>query len=163
MIRRLVRTALRNLLTEEISNTKDEQEVASKKESPEVMSSTTYENELQKYRRKADAYFFKIESVLSERDRWKSMFYEQGNGHHSAQVLLEVKLMETRELLSRAVAIVNEYRAQANQPLLEAPYKELTDPPIGSSKEFEALLLRLHRQMPRETDHLNERAMIEAT
>lgn len=101
--------------------------------------------ELQRQTRRSNEFFTLIERVCAQRDEWVDMFRRHAVEHQNAQGLLEAKLVVTRQMLARAVSIVNEYRTKNNEPLLQKT-ADLFEHPVGTAKEFMAAMERLRSE-----------------
>lgn len=99
------------------------------------------EAELAKAVRIKGEYFGLIERMERQRDEWRELYHTQSRTHHNAQVLLEGYLTQAREWLQKAILIINQYRKEANQPLIQKPGDiEASAPPIGTATEYEATI-----------------------
>lgn len=122
---------------------------------------TTQSQLLLAERRKSRELFDVIESVLRERDQWKTMWTVHGSEHLNAQNQLERALTSVRAWLKSSITALNAYRADKGQPLL-AFGLEPNDPPIGTAAAFEALLEKAKREAPASIDGMALREAIEA-
>ncbi|HEX9137660.1 MAG TPA: hypothetical protein VF905_12055 [Nitrospirota bacterium] len=156
MIRRLARAALLGLL-------KDNTEIqfdAADNTTDSKRDNSSQEAKIADLQRRVDAYFIKIEGVLRERDRWNQMFFQQSREHLAAQDAMEVEIMRMRTMVLQLVGMVNEERKPSGKALLEPPFKELMDLPIGLAEQFRRSCEKLLEERPIEIDHLAERDAI---
>lgn len=102
------------------------------------------ETELAKAVRHKEEYFGLIERMERQRDEWRELYHTQSRTHHNAQVLLESHLMQTREWLQKTILIVNQYRKERNEPLIQKPGDlETTTLPVGTAAEYEKAMKEL--------------------
>lgn len=104
-------------------------------------------------KRKARELFDVVETVLKERDQWKTMWFDHGREHLEAQTQLENTIVQLRGWLKSALSAVNAYRVKEDRPRIQFG-DDPKDPPIGTAYRFEQMLEQAKKDAPPSVDGL---------
>lgn len=119
------------------------------------------EGDVDRWKRIAEEHLAVVYRYEAQRDEWKKKFMQETICHMNAIQLVEKWLQNDRELLVRALKLLNEVRKEAGQdPIKDA--EELikrTDPmapPVGTAREFAKQMVELFTTASKDLDAAEE-------
>jgi hypothetical protein len=105
---------------------------------------TVLQDKLQQQTRIAAERLDVIYKIERQRNEWLRLYHEQSDQHHAAQVALESWLAEARNMLKRALELLNAYRAKDGLGPIKTP--EQIDEKLSHAEGYRRLTERLQRE-----------------
>lgn len=118
--------------------------------------------------RKRNRFFQLVESALAQRDEWRRLHEDHVAARAAGLEMFEREVVYLRQLLGRAIHVINEMRSEKQEPPIELPkgLLPLDGPPVGTCEAYwerqKRLTAELRAGMTSVLDMLAERDKIAA-